>query len=133
MLTDTISGKCPCCGYDKLLQRYGSFGYLQLDGCSNCGFGYSSNHHDDPDFGIKAWIDHAKYLIAMSEFESDELYQKRIDELNLLSDEEVRRLAFDFCENSERYDDVEYTVFKYTEEDVLNHKKLNLEVFKEII
>ena len=39
MLTETLSGKCPCCGYDKLLQRYGSLGYHQLDGCANCGFG----------------------------------------------------------------------------------------------
>lgn len=33
MLTETLSGQCPCCGYDKMIQRYGSDGYYHLDGC----------------------------------------------------------------------------------------------------
>lgn len=65
MLTETLSGKCPCCGYDKLLQRYGSFGYIQLDGCPNCGFGYASNNLDYNCSGENAWLDYGSHILAL--------------------------------------------------------------------
>lgn len=67
MLTETLSGKCPCCGYDKLFQRYGSSGYLQLDGCSNCGFGYSTNSFDNDNYGVNAWLGYGKHIISCDE------------------------------------------------------------------
>lgn len=65
MLTETLSGKCPCCGFDKLIQRYGSQGYYQLDGCVSCGFGYGSNGDDhDPILGFHQFRDFAIYMLA---------------------------------------------------------------------
>lgn len=120
MLTETLSGECPCCGYDKLLQRYGSSGHLQLDGCANCGFGYSTNHHDDDCFGVQAWLPYARHLLSCLSIGTEGL-----------SDEEVRRMVFDWCEKEDRCDDVEGTIFVYSDEDIQNHKSLNLTVFKD--
>lgn len=75
MLTETLSGKCPCCSYDKLLQRYGSQGYYQVDGCPKCGFGYGSNHYpesDDNKVGVEAWLDYGVHIISMHESEKYE-------------------------------------------------------------
>jgi hypothetical protein len=132
MLTETLSGECPCCGYDKLLQRYGSIGYHQLDGCANCGFGYSSNHYDNDDFGVSAWLPYAKHVLSMQyvEPETDEFYERSMVELNKLSEEEVRKMVFNWCEKQERCDDVVETVFNYTEEDIEKHKSFGLSVFK---
>ena len=131
MLTETLSGKCPCCGYDKMLQRYGSLGYHHLDGCANCGFGYSSNHYDDDDFGVGAWLPYAKHILSCQyiEPETDEFYERSLEELNKLPDEEVRRMVFEWCEKQERCDDVEETVFKYSDEDIQKHKSFGLPVF----
>lgn len=46
MLNDSYGGTCPNCGYDRLLVRYGSFGYFQRDACPNCGFYYGHNDYD---------------------------------------------------------------------------------------
>jgi hypothetical protein len=46
MLTDSYGGICPNCGYDRMLVRYGSFGYFQFDACPNCAFAYGHNFHD---------------------------------------------------------------------------------------
>jgi len=131
MLTETLSGKCPCCGYNKLFQRYGSIGYHQLDGCANCGFGYSSNHHDNDDFGVEAWLPYARHVLSLMHVkpESDEFYERSLEELNELPDEDVRRMAFDWCEKQERCDDMEDTVFVYTNEDVEKHKSFGLPIF----
>lgn len=43
MLTETYGGKCPNCDYDRMLMRYGSFGYFQYDGCQNCGFAFGTS------------------------------------------------------------------------------------------
>lgn len=129
MLTETLSGKCPNCGYDKLLQRYGSFGYLQLDGCSNCGFGYATNHCDGESFGIQSWISYGKHILA-SQFED---YDAVFNELDQLDDESLRFRIFEWCESQPHYDDVEETVFKYTDEDIELHRSFGIRVFKEII
>jgi hypothetical protein len=130
MLTETLSGKCPCCGYNKLLQRYGSFGYLQLDGCANCGFGYASNHHDDDEFGLSAWLSYAKHILSLQhiEPETDEFYERSMLELNKLPDDDVRRMVFDWCEKQERVDDVDTTVFVYSDEDIQKHKNFGLQI-----
>jgi len=139
MLTETISGKCPCCGYNKLLQRYGSMGYYQLDGCPKCGFGYGTNHHDEPAFGIEAWLDYGIHILSMMHLSennnsqgennnSQEEYDKWYNELNALPLEEKRKLVFELVDKLERSDDVETTVFKYEQEDIDKHKALNIEI-----
>ena len=135
MLTETLSGKCPYCGYTKLLQRYGSLGYHQLDGCSNCGFGYSSNSHDEDDFGVSAWLGYGKHILASQyiTMETDELYDKERLRLDTLSEDQVRRMVFDWCEKTGRLSDVETTVFVYSKEDLEKHKAFGLTVFKTII
>ena len=133
MLTETLSGKCPCCGYDKLFQRYGSFGHEQLDGCPNCGFGYSSNGHVPDSFGVEAWLPYGKHILCSqyTEPETDEFYERSMIDLNKLSDDEARELIFNWCETVERSDDMETTVFVYTDEDIEKHKSLGLTVFKQ--
>jgi hypothetical protein len=61
-----------------------------------------------------------------------ESYDQKLNELNTLSDEVIRKMVFDWCEERERCNDVDETVFRYTEEDVLKHKELQLPVFKKI-
>lgn len=130
MLTEILSGKCPCCGYDKLLQRYGSMGYYQLDGCPKCGFGYGSNHHDEDSFGTSAWLDYGVHVLAMvKKGENKEEYNKLKEELNTLSDVEKRKLIFEWAEGEERSDDVATTVFVYSEEDVKSHMSTNPVIF----
>jgi hypothetical protein len=132
MLTETLSGKCPCCGYDKLLQRYGSIGYHQLDGCSSCGFGYATNHYDGDEFGMSAWLPYAKHILSLQYVEpkTDEFYERSIVELDKLPDNEVRKMVFEWCESQDRCDDIDNTIFDYKDEDIQKHKMLKLEVFK---
>lgn len=83
MLTEGISGTCPCCGYEKMLQRYGSIGYYQMDGCPNCGFGYGSNHHDQSEpIGLKAWLDVG--LIELAITEEEKYYDEFQDDLDVI-------------------------------------------------
>ncbi len=128
MLTETISGKCPCCGYDKLFQRYGSMGYVLMDGCANCGFGYASNAHDGESYGVDAWLSYAQHVLAC--MRAGGSYEEEMARLDGLSNEDLRRAAFEWCEEQERWDDVPTTIFKYTDQDVQMHKALGLPVFK---
>lgn len=132
MLTETLSGKCPCCGYDKLLQRYGSIGYFQLDGCANCGFAYGTNHHDEQVFGMDALIPYAIHILACNESENEfnKSYESHMIELNKMDKERIRRMLFDWCEKQERSNDVDSTVFTYSDDDIKSHKRNKLEVFK---
>lgn len=120
MLTETISGKCPCCGYDKLLQRYGSMGHYILDACANCGFTYGTNHHDGEFFGEEASIGWFKHALKMWEIEYSE------EE----SFTHIRKKVFDQLEKIGRYDDVDETIFKYDESDIISHKEKSLPIFK---
>ena len=120
MLTETISGKCPCCGYDKLFQRYGSMGYYQLDACLKCGFGYGSNYYDNEVFGIKAWIDYGRYMLEM--IEGHGLSQEDIQQLPNLK---VREMLFEWVEKEERCDDISTTIFEYSDEEVEKYKNSN--------
>jgi hypothetical protein len=136
MLTETLSGKCPYCGYDKLLQRYGSDGYYQMDGCPNCGFGYGSNHYDEQTFGVGAWLDYGIHILACVALPTEplafneEAYNKRKAELERLEENEVRRLVFEWAESEDRVDDVENTVFVYTQSDIDKWAATNPVVFK---
>lgn len=163
MLTETLSGKCPCCGYDKLLQRYGSMGYYLLDGCPKCGFGYGSNGHDeDSGIGPSAWMDFGLHVVSLKlasdkvpypeiltnrikeqgsiKCNEDEDYKKYSEEfekerhiiseqLNNLSEIEKRKKVFEWSESSNRSDDVETTIFQYSDEDVNAYKSTNPVIF----
>lgn len=137
MLTETLSGKCPCCGYDKLLQRYGSIGYYQLDGCPNCGFGYGSNHHDNDTFGLEAWLSygiHVMSCINSSDEQGNEKgkgYDDWLKELNALPELEVRKMVFEWAEKAQRSDDVQATIFEYKPEDVQKYLETNPVIFKQ--
>jgi hypothetical protein len=159
MLTETLSGKCPCCNYDKLLQRYGSQGYYQLDGCPNCGFGYghSMGQEEESVVGEDAWLNYAAHLLACCEsekyesmFQDDECVVRQdlgviynngdtketkahyhIHTLLMnMPKEELRKQIFDWAEKQERSSDVETTVFKYTEEDIKKYMATNPKIFK---
>lgn len=132
MLTETLSGKCPCCNYDKLLQRYGSHGYFQLDGCPNCGFGYGTNHYDDDTFGVSAWLSYGIYILSMVKNIDDEEYPKWLEDMKSKPDDEVRKMVFDWAESETRSDDIEKTVFAYTEEDVKKHLETKPVIFKQL-
>ena len=62
MLTDSYGGICPNCGYDRMLVRYGSFGYFQRDACPNCGFAYGHNNHDPEIRGHEIWVAEIEFL-----------------------------------------------------------------------
>lgn len=149
MLTETLSGVCPCCSYNKMLQRYGSDGYYHLDGCLRCGFGYGSNGENNV-WGVDAWIDYAKYILTAVEcetyknlFEDDfcvirsefgyqnnggktkdeKAYEYCLSIINSFDEKLIRKMIFDWAEKSERCSDVKKTVFAYSEEEINNYKK----------
>ena len=43
MIINGYNGICGICGYERMLIRYGSRGYLQYDACPKCKFAYGSN------------------------------------------------------------------------------------------
>lgn len=47
MLTEGYNGVCSLCGYERMLIRYGSRGWLQYDACPRCKFCYGSNDVDE--------------------------------------------------------------------------------------
>lgn len=54
MITEGHNGICGICGYERMLIRYGSRGWLQYDACPSCGFAYGSN--DDEEWkGKELW------------------------------------------------------------------------------
>jgi hypothetical protein len=130
MLTETLSGKCPYCGYDKLLQMYGSTGYYQMDGRPNCGFGYGTNNYDDEVFGVGAWLHWGIHILACVVLPDEEAYNRRKAELENMEDHEVRRLVFEWAESEDRCTDVENTVFKYEQSDIDKWVATNPIVFK---
>jgi len=54
MLTEDYNGICGICGYERMLIRYGSRGWLQFDACPKCQFAYGSNDVDEFK-GEKLW------------------------------------------------------------------------------
>ena len=162
MLTETLSGKCPCCGYDKLLQRYGSMGYHQLDGCPNCGFSYGSNHHDESEpIGSGVLIRYGAHMMACLEAEKYEhlcqddpqvfrhedgkgytshggitkeskAYDMAFAELSKLDELTMRKKIFDWAESETRCDDVVGTIFTYDKKDVDDYLATNPVIFKKV-
>jgi len=166
MLTETLSGKCPCCNYDKLLQRYGSDGYFVLDGCSKCGFGYGSNHYpesNDNKVGTEIWIDYGLHTIALTmardrvpypeileerlkkegvihcQTDQDHIKQQKLfdvayeDILQKLREMDIdkqRYEIFKWTEKQERCDDIETTVFQYSEDEVKDYLSQNPVIFQ---
>ena len=62
MLTESYGGKCPNCGYDRMLVRYGSLGYFQRDACPNCQFYYGHNNYDPHEVREEGWEDEIEFL-----------------------------------------------------------------------
>ncbi len=149
MLTETLSGQCPCCGYDKMIQRYGSDGYYNLDGCLRCGFGYGSNGENGV-WGVDAWIDFAKHILTASGYEKyisifkddsciernefgyntnggktkeEKAYEHYMSIINSFDETLIRKMIFEWAEKQKRSSDVDATVFQYTEEEINNYKK----------
>lgn len=58
-----------------------------------------------------------------------EEYDKWFNELNAFSVEEKRKLIFELIDNFDRCDDVETTVFKYSQEDVDKYMATNPLIF----
>jgi hypothetical protein len=111
MLTETISGKCPCCGYDKLLQRYGSHGYYQLDGCAKCGFGYGTNGYGetaDNKVGFESWAGYGLYVTAMFRASSDVPYPEELrnrGSIDCQKDEDYLKYSKDFDDSYKKHMD----------------------------
>jgi len=55
MITESYGGKCPVCGFTRILMRYGSFGYYQFDACPRCGFAYGTNHDTENTNAKDVW------------------------------------------------------------------------------
>ncbi len=149
MLIESIGGKCPCCSYNKMFQRYGSLGHYLLDGCPNCGFGYGSNQHDDDVHGVDAWIGYGAHVLASVlspsidgefmlrdgniEIFQDTRYVVINDELLSLDKNILRKKIFDWMETQDPpvFESMS-TVFKYDQSDVDNHLSTNPIIFKKI-
>lgn len=54
MLTETIGGECPACEYNRVLFRFGSWGYYHYVACPKCGFAYGQNP-DEEAYGEEVW------------------------------------------------------------------------------
>lgn len=114
MLIETISGKCPCCNYNKLLQRYGT---ASLDGCPKCGFGYSDHYnHYYNDVGPNLWLGYGLYIISM-------ITGENIKNLQFLTYYQQREKIFKTVEKLERNNDLENTVFDFSLEEIERYKK----------
>jgi len=139
MLTETISGHCPVCGNDKMIQRYGSSGHYQVDACPKCGFGYGANSYDDPCWHEDAWREYFIRIAAVNlaseltpDLEAQEvinafdiLFDQKVQELSNLPSIEIRKMVFDILEKEERCDDIETTVWEYSKEDIESYKQTN--------
>lgn len=137
MTTETISGKCPCCGYNKMVQYYDSACSNFLEGCANCGFGYSDNywreHDQEPDLiGTKAWMGLAIHWLASHEADKHGSREKAYEYFMAMDEMLLRRLIFDFIDGSKRHDDVETTLLKYSPEDIASYRATNPIIFKAI-
>lgn len=149
MLIEAISGNCPVCDYNKMVQRFGTgnCSYF-LDACPNCGFGYGSNS-DVENWHQDAWRTYFRYLLAghkaqkkMNALASDGVvegdislfdyyYDQSMNELNDLSDDQLRQQTFELIENTyDRSEDIVTTVWNYTEEDVNNFLETNPIIYK---
>jgi hypothetical protein len=141
MLTETISGKCPICSYDKLRQRYGSMGHYQIDGCPSCGMGCGGSDFDTKS-GTESWIEISaidltyKYSSYIEkEFNSDPglvkdncfdcIFGEVKDALMKMPQDELRYLIFESHEAEGRFDDVETTVWTYSQEDLAEYIIIN--------
>lgn len=156
MLTETLSGKCPCCEYDKLLQRYGSEGYFQLDACPRCGFGHGSNGDYNSAIGPDAWLDYGAHILAMlnqddflqgleddpqvvrhengyttngGETREEKAYRAALVHYRNMDDLWVRKLVYEWAQKQLRCDDVQDTIFKYTPEIIAEYKATNPVIF----
>ena len=69
MLTESIGGKCPICGYTKMFLRYGSVYYYKFDACPNCSFAFAHNDYDIVEKGQDVW----DAIIDMYGYELDRL------------------------------------------------------------
>ena len=119
MLTETLSGKCPCCNYNKMLQRYGSSGYYQLEGCPKCGFGYGTNHHETEESGPNCWLDYGLHIVSFNFQDSYQIYNNFCK----LSYYKKRELIFKSIDKEERFDDISNTIFEYSKEEIETYRK----------
>jgi len=77
MLTESFGGECPNCHYDRMLMRYGSFGYCFYDACPNCGFAFATNQIDDDDD-----FSEGDFWLSMVNIETNDV-QKALNEILL--------------------------------------------------
>jgi len=153
MLSEGIGGKCPCCSYNRMLQRSGSQGYYLLDGCPNCGFGYGSNLFDTPSFGFDAWSSYGTYLLSLSiqnRRDGEYFFYETVDEVfenfkynlpnnNLVGSNNItiRKMIFNYVE-SFKNDQISNafcgdTVFQYNENDIKKWMNTNPVIFKKVV
>ncbi len=147
MTEDLITGKCPCCNYNKLFQRWSSNSHtFQMEGCANCGFGYGTNMELPlVTIGFDSW---KEYILRVFNIQLLELIKPNLlieinlnyyhnekdflEHINPFSELEVRRLIFNLAEKLEREenDGNHNTLFSYSKEEIEDYKKTNPIIFK---
>jgi hypothetical protein len=118
MTVETISGNCPCCGFDKMIQRYGSTGWLGLDACASCGFGYVDNPGEPDekwDNHLQLWHDESFGHLLLH------MYGFGYKGDTLPTEYPTRKEVFIELLNAERHDDVKGTVYNYNEDFINAH------------
>lgn len=113
MLIESWGGKCPVCGFDRILMRYGSTGYYHFDACPRCGFAYGTNRQDIED------IDPMKVWKAILKGERQFLKSKNLP----ISIDGIYRWVISFTSPPDK--DRE-TIFVYDEKCVEEYKKSKL-------
>lgn len=112
MLTESIGGQCPNCGYKKCYIRYGSVGYFHVQACPRCGFGYGA-----------AWGD-------MSE--PHEEWHTQLWATITTMEKLTRREFYDKYKEYDTSDEpVQDMLFKFTPDDVEEFRKLKLPVYED--
>lgn len=154
-MIETVSGRCPACGYDKLIIRCGTGVINSVEGCASCGFGYSVAAKDKSlPVGPDAWIDYAIHILNMSsapELDSSlstklstgvdmlndpefhefnekffEFVNKSKLELSSLGNIEILRKLKLYLDSIDRDDSIEGTVFIYSDDEISTFMNNNM-------
>jgi len=106
MITEDYNGICPKCGFDRMLVRYGSWGWFQYDACTKCGYACGQNSEGD-------YTNSEVWESVIQHFE-DSLKEKNLP----ITRQGIHKLIMSWDNPGERMQ----SVFKY-EEEVENENK----------
>lgn len=150
-MTETVSGNCPSCGYNKMISRFGDGVMNIVEGCARCGLGYSSLSEEGSEPNENTWRDYMIHILSNvdapemnSELRhkldsqgidvinddeyikyNEEFYKfinNRKVELSKLDNMALRIELMSFLSKIDRTDEVTSSIFMYSDNEIANHK-----------